>query len=60
MGRYVALWRETWWLWLLMTIGGILMSFISLVFLVTLPIALFTFLWFGFVRFDADGTFKGS
>ena len=60
MGRYTALWRETWWLWLLLTLGGIAMSFMSLVFLVTLPIALCTFLWFGYVRFDADGNFKGS
>ncbi len=60
MDRYRALLRETWWLWIVLTAFAMLMSFISLVFLITLPISLITFLWFGFVRYDEHGNFKGS
>lgn len=52
--------RETWWLWIVLTAFAMLMSFISLVFLITLPVSLITFLWFGFVRYDEHGNFKGS
>lgn len=60
MDRYRALLKETWWLWLLFIGGGIVMSFLSNVFLVTFPICLVTFLWFAYVRYDEDGNFKGS
>ncbi len=61
MDRYRALLKETWWLWIVLTVFGLAMSLlISNVFLLTLPISLITFLWFGFVRFDGNGDFKGS
>ena len=60
MDRYRALLRDTWWLWIVFAGFGGVMSLISLVFLLTFPISLATFLWFGFVRYDEHGNFKGS
>ena len=60
MGRFKALMRETWWLWILFLVGGTIMSFVSTVFVVTFPICIFTFFWFAYIRYDEDGTFKGS
>jgi hypothetical protein len=60
MARFSALLKETWWLWLLFAVGGTALSLFSLVFIVTFPICLFTFFWFAFVRYDAEGNFKGS
>ncbi|MFK7737759.1 MAG: hypothetical protein AB8B50_17125 [Pirellulaceae bacterium] len=60
MARFSALLKETWWLWLLFAAGGTALSFFSPVFVVTFPICIFTFFWFAFVRYDAEGNFKGS
>jgi 4-amino-4-deoxy-L-arabinose transferase-like glycosyltransferase len=60
MDRYRALLKETWWLWIALAVFGLAMAFISPVFLITIPISGITFLWFGYVRFDEDGNFKGS
>ncbi|MEZ6137259.1 MAG: hypothetical protein R3C53_20410 [Pirellulaceae bacterium] len=61
MNRYRALWIETWWLWIVLAVFGVVMTIgVSWIFLVTFPISLFTFFWFGFVRYDEDGNFKGS
>lgn len=56
MKRYVALWRETWWLWLAMLgVGCLLGAFVSFVFFVTIPICLFSFAYFGLMRYDDQG-----
>lgn len=60
MGRFQALLKETWWLWLLFLAGGTILSYLSPVFLVTFPICIFTFFWFAFIRYDDQGNFKGS
>ncbi len=60
MGRFRALFKETWWLWLLFATGGVMMSFVSPVFLTIFPICIFTFFWFAYVRYDDEGNFKGS
>lgn len=60
MARFRALFKETWWLWLLFVVGGIVMSILSPVFLVTFPICIFTFFWFAFIRYDDKGNFNGS
>ena len=60
MDRFKSLWRETWWLGLLFTAFGTVMSFGSLVFLLMFPISIFTFFWFAYIRYDENGTFKGS
>lgn len=60
MNRYRALMQETWWLWLLFFGFGLVMSFLSRVFLLMFPISICTFLWFAYVRYDEDGNFKGS
>lgn len=52
--------RETWWLWLVFAVFGTAMSFASWVFLLTFPISIFTFFWFAYIRYDDDGSFKGS
>ncbi len=60
MARFKSLIRETWWLWLLFLVGGIVMSMLDPVFLLTFPICIFTFFWFAYIRYDEDGNFKGS
>lgn len=60
MKRYQSLIQETWWLWLLFFVVGCVMSWLSLVFLLTFPICIFVFFWFAFVRYDEDGNFKGT
>lgn len=60
MARYLALMKNTWWMWLLLLGGGGLLSYFDKVFLVTFPICIFTFFWFAYIRYDDDGNFKGS
>ena len=60
MNRFKALYRDTWWLWLLFVVVGGAFSFLSPIFLLLFPISIVTFLWFAYVRFDEDGNFKGS
>jgi len=55
MKRYIGLLKETWWLWMLFLAFGIIGSFFDLVFLTSLPITVFSFLYFGVMRYDADG-----
>lgn len=60
MNRFSALLSETWWLWLIFLVMGVALSMLSLVFLVTFPICIFTFFWFAYIRYDDEGNFKGS
>ena len=61
MKRYRALLRDTWWVWAIM-IGGGLTAAICLnpVFLVIIPICLFSFFYFGTMRYDDDGNETGG
>jgi hypothetical protein len=60
MERFRALLRDTWWLWVAFCVAGIVMSMLSLVFLLTFPICIFTFFWFAYIRYDEEGNFRGS
>jgi hypothetical protein len=61
MQRYKQLFKETWWLWLIFTaIVASLCFFVSLIFLMTVPILVTVFFYFAFVRYDKDGNFLGS
>ena len=60
MGRFKALLKETWWLWLLFAIVGTGLALLSPIFWVTYPICIFTFFWFAYIRYDEEGNFKGS
>lgn len=60
VARFKSLLKETWWLWLLFAVGGVVMSSFSLVFAAIFPISIFTFFWFAYIRYDEDGNFKGS
>jgi len=60
MKRYRSLIQETWWLWLMFFVAGCVMSWLSLVFLLTFPICIFVFFWFAFIRYDEDGNFRGT
>lgn len=56
MKRFKALLRETWWLWLLILVGGCIFGFaVSRVFFISIPICVFSFIYFGLMRYDADG-----
>lgn len=60
MQRYRSLLRETWWLWVILLLGGTLMTYVSPIFLLVYPISAFVFFWFAFIRYDEDGNFKGT
>jgi hypothetical protein len=56
MERFRGLLRDTWWLWLGLALAGIVLAMlVSPVFLVTYPISLFSFLYFGLLRYDEQG-----
>ena len=57
MKRFQALFKDTWWLWLVLGVGGTVMSIFSSVFLLTFPVCIITFLRFAFVQYDEDGNF---
>lgn len=57
MKRYLALLKNTWWLWIVFFgtgIGG--MMFVDGAFFAMIPISVFTFFYFAHVRYDDDGT----
>lgn len=55
MKRYKGLIKETWWLWLIFLSVGVIGGYFLPAALVTLPMTFFSFLYFGFMRYDADG-----
>lgn len=57
MKRFQALFKDTWWLWVALTLGGTVMSFFSSVFLLTFPVCVITFIRFAFVQYDEEGNF---
>ena len=61
MKRYQALLKETWWLWIIIIAAGCIAGVVvSPVFFITLPICLFSFVYFGLMRYDADGNPTGD
>jgi len=56
MTRYSGLLRDTWWFWILLFVAGIVAAMLfSPVFLCTIPIGIFAFIYFGLVRYDNIG-----
>ncbi len=61
MKRYRALLVDTWWMWLGMLAAGCLLGYlVSFVFFVTIPICLFSFAYFGLMRYDESGNPTGD
>lgn len=60
MNRFSALFKETWWLWIIFFVAGVCLTIVSPVFICIFPICIFTFFWFAYIRFGDDGEFKGS
>ncbi len=61
MKRFLYLLRDTWWLWLFFAIlAAVMITFVSVVFLVMIPILAGVFIYFAIVRYDDDGNFLGS
>lgn len=59
MKRYNALMRDTWWAWLIILAFGIIFGFVaSPIFFSAIPICIFTFFYFGMMRYDEDGNGK--
>lgn len=51
-----ALFRQTWWLWLGCVLAcAAMVRYISLFFLVLLPMLLVVFVYFAYMRFDRNG-----
>ncbi len=54
--RFKGLLRDTWWLWILfIAICGGMIYFVSPVCAVMIPILIFTFVYFGMIRYDEQG-----
>lgn len=60
MARFMALLRNTWWLWIAFLVSGASLSYFNPIFLFMLPLCLTVFVWFAYVRYDENGNFKGS
>jgi len=59
MKPLVSLFRETWWLWLSALIAvGCMIRYVSLFFLVLLPMLTVVYVYFSYMRFDSDGNPK--
>ena len=59
--QFVGLFRDTWWLWGLFLLAGLLLAiFVDLIFLVTFPICVFAFIYFAMMRYDEQGNVKKS
>ncbi len=56
MKRFSGLFRDTWWFWLVFAgVAAILVWRVNFVFLSSIPIGLFAFLYFGLIRYDEEG-----
>lgn len=56
MKRFRGLFRDTWVFWLLLNLGGLIAGrFISPVFFGCIPISIFSFVYFGLLRYDEEG-----
>ena len=58
MKPFLGMWRDTWFLWIGLLGVGVGLGFLKSVFFLTIPITLFTFVYFSVVRYDADGNHK--
>ena len=59
--RFRALLQNTWWLWLLFAAVGVgLGVFAGKIGLVLIPICVFTFFWFAYLRYDDSGNPRGG
>lgn len=59
MNRFIGLWRDTWWVWLIFFVIGLFASLVlSRVFWITFPVCIFAFLYFGAMRYDENGNEK--
>ncbi len=56
MQRFGGLIRDTWWMWSIILVAGTLLAvFVHFIFAVTFPISLFSFIYFGLMRYDEEG-----
>lgn len=59
MKRYEGLMRDTWWAWLIIFAFGIILGFaFHLLFFSAIPIGVFSFFYFGIMRYDENGNVK--
>lgn len=59
MGPLIGLWRDTWWVWLMLTGVVVLLAWLVTPFyVVCLPILPGVFVYFAYNRYDADGNEK--
>jgi hypothetical protein len=54
--RFGGLLRDTWWLWTALITAGILLGLlVEYIFFIAIPISLFSFIYFGLMRYDENG-----
>jgi hypothetical protein len=61
MKRFQGLLRDTWWLWMLLIAAGLTLGFlVEFIFFVAIPISVFSFIYFGLMRYDENGQPRGD
>ncbi len=61
MERLKGMWRETWWVWVILVSFGVGMAiFLDPIFYTSIPIVIFSFIYFMFMRYDEHGNNKGD
>ncbi len=61
MKRLKAIWRETWWVWVIFFVFGTVMGlWVHPSFFTAYPISMFAFVYFMFMRYDDEGNNKGD
>lgn len=61
MNPVLGLWRDTWYVWLLITLVlGFGVFYVTALFVAGYPALIVYFLYFAFVRYDQDGNRKSA
>ena len=61
MNRIKGLLRDTWWLWIIFFVAGVLLTaLVNLIFIVTFPILVFTLIYYATIRYDDDGNARSD
>ena len=56
MRRFTALLSDTWWVWIIILVFGIVLGIlVHPLFYSAIPIGMFSFVYFGIMRYDEDG-----
>lgn len=56
MKRYIQLWKDTWWLWLIyFGLATLLLIFVTKIFVAVYIVLICVFVYFAIMRYDEEG-----